>query len=267
MIHIIALASESVADSLVRKLVPPHLKILLLHSYKELEVTLKTLRIPTQLLIQRDLFEGHESSFMIHNALHHIYFFQEQTSFKETLSFLSHGALLLNWNDLVNNVWWWNKTAIESKKDKDYRFEKSAIIAWMSSSTLDQSSSLIKRLAESCSATLGVMHAHDPKVPQDSWIFCQDFDQHSPILQKKFLKDFLAKHNDKKLILNLKGQTALFECCLDWVFFLKQKGLYRLGQKNYKSLFSDMMTSDIQKDLSLEYLRYTWFAGQFITHL
>ena len=91
----------------------------------------------------------------------------------------------------------------------------------------------------------------------------QHFDQCAPYYVRQALKQWMHWANSHQILLcfDLHTSQVEFESLLDWMTVEYQHGLGRLQLNPIRTKAALEAQNDLQP-LSVEYVRYTWLAGQ-----
>lgn len=267
-------------------MLPPSLTTMMFDNESALSEFIASLKIPTQLLIDQDTFHASLEAFMLKNNFHHTIWVKENYHLKQCQEALALGSLLVEPTELDSLQWWWNRTTILSSKIKSEVLPQQGIIAVFNSSArpmekswpqmFSQYAQLHNQQSLSMQATDWALMDMNKKESLFSKTDClstlvfTDLEKISPLQLRHSLTEWndFAQKKDCRIVLDVQNSQVLFEMLLDWNTLDSRQGLYRLQgnrmKTQSKTSFTGMLTL-CSYPLSLEYVRYTWLAGQTIS--
>jgi hypothetical protein len=255
---------------------------------KESDLTqfLNTLKIPTQIILDQETFHGDLPTFLLKNDFHHTICVQENANYELSLQNLRYGALLIHPSQLNSLQWWWNRTTIMSSKIKGDILPENGVFAVLSPADQRLEKSWSQIFTEYCAhiskecLTFSARNLHlfqsnaivqlRENWPTLSTIVVQDLDRPFPRDLRKLLAQLYHEsisHN-LQIVLDVQSSQVLFESLLDWSTVDSQKGLYRLQLNRTKMIHKNSfvgMFPVCPRAMTLEYVRYTWLAGQNVS--
>ena len=246
---------------------------------------LNNLKIPTQIILDLETFKGDLQTFLMKNDFHHTICFQKNYSYQQCMDTLRHGALLVNHQQLHSLQWWWNRTTIVSSKLKVDTLPQTGVIAVLSPTDRALEKSWGQVFNEYCAqssqdcATLAIkallgknniLANLKSSYPTLSTLVLTDLDKIFP----RDLRALVAMlhqwstENVVRIVLDIQSSQVLFESLLDWSTTDCQQGIYRLQLNRTKTIHKSSfvgMASIFPQAMTLEYVRYTWLAGQNVS--
>jgi len=282
VIHLVCYSQSATERERFKDVFPPALSTMIFEKENLLVEFLNHLKIPTQIILDLETFQGDLQTFLRKNDFHHTICFQTQSSYQQSMETLKYGALLVDSDQLHSLQWWWNRTTIESSKVKGESLPQRGLIAGFSPLNRTIEKSWGQAFTEYCHAssqdcavrTVSSLLTHTPQIlhhlqqsyPQLSTLVLTDLDKIFPRDLRALialLYQWSLKHS-VRIVLDLQSSQVLFESILDWNTMDNQSGLYRLQCNRNKMIHKSSfvgMTAIFSQPMTLEYVRYTWLAG------
>lgn len=253
------------------------------------EKYINTLKVPCQILLDKDSVDDNLYNFVDQYSFHHIICLTSKPCFNDAIGLIKHGSLLATWNDLWNMNWWWNRSLINFERVASDRLnEKSIILSPYSFSTkvnhilhgalwktlFDIQPLMIKfdgrnsfsRIHLELENFKDIVFRNGDKVPFPIIAQFDFLSELSPYGFKEFMKNFTEffheAENVKLFLLSDDSQYA-FDKILIPCFENEEYELYKMNLYNIEKLFSDQKSLSqvtlepeiLQKEIVFEHIK------------
>ncbi len=104
--------------SFYQELLPPSLSKEIFEDETAFGQFLKNLTIPTQVILDKDSFNGNLIQFISKNKFHHVICTTSQQDATSAMDLIRVGSILIHPKDLISLDWWWNRSMVSFTKKK-----------------------------------------------------------------------------------------------------------------------------------------------------
>ena len=271
------------------QVIPKQLNTETFENWDKFTSYLDTLKVPCQILLDKDCTQANLCEFLDQYSFHHIICLSKTPSFTDSITYIKHGSLLATWEDLWNMNWWWNRSLIHfervSAKEMNH---KSVILSPYSFSTkvnhilhgalwktlFDIQPLMVRfdgrntfsRIHLELENFRDIVFRHGEKVPFPIIAQFDYLSEISPYGFKEFMKnfsEFFSKAQDVKLFLLSDDSQYAFDKILVPCFENQQYELYKMNLHNVEKMFSDKKALSqvnlepevLQKEIVFEHIK------------
>jgi hypothetical protein len=281
--HLVFFTKNEALLAHFKKVFAPVLKKEFFSQENDLKIFLKTLKVPTQVIIDETSFQAQIPKFAKEFCFHHIIIFTPQYTFQESLQKVRQGLLLVNPEQLMAPHWWWNRSLIQTTRKKISNISTAGVLLNPPTSVVNLYQIIYQHIdkllfkdkivsVDYISAELPfveVMHlvaTINNRSPQQHILYCAHAHLWAPYQRRHFLSNVRRLLPDSLICLETDGTQNHSEQIFDDLQGPIAAPLYQIHyRKAEKKIYQDpgilRETNCLQiiaDYLELEHIRYNW---------